>query len=122
LPPSPSSTTSTPFPGSSRTPRREAKRPLGALGDDGVEPPCRSADDGECLSDALPELGDVGSDPDAEGDHAEGEDEDEDEERDLSDGLVREEPREVEARQVDVRGLQGQPADAPDNRLTTFIP
>jgi hypothetical protein len=46
------------------------------------------------LSDALSELGDVGSDPDAEGDNADGEDD----ERDLGDGLVPEKPRQVEAR------------------------
>ena len=61
-----------------------------------VEPPRRCADDGECLADTLPELGDVGSDPDAEGDDTEGEDA----ERDLGDGLVPEKPREVEARRV----------------------
>ena len=77
--------------------RREAKRPLGELpGDDGAQPPRRSADDGECLSDTLSELGNVGSDPHAEGDGAD----DDDDERDRGDGLVPEEPREVEARQV----------------------
>ena len=102
--------------------RREATPTSELPGDSSAEPPRRSADDGECLADTLPELGDVGSDPDAEGDDTEGEDA----ERDLGDGLVPEKPREVEARQCRstsrlgrtpcVTAQEAQPAEHVDHR------
>ena len=56
--------------------------------------------------DALPELGCVGSDPDAEDDEGESDDD----KRDLGGGLVPEKPRKVEARQVREHVEAGQDA------------